>query len=259
MMTTLITITVAGRTQILGGAIHASAGPSFMNYKSFKDFSQAYQNYFVSSPSPAGDFTVGKLNYGFTRSFGVAFHAAYCWIEFGASKTKSATSFDFENGTARVFELKRRYFEGYFGFGPMDEWGSFSLGIGYSLGENSLSTGFQYLNKTVSYGEDAVLNGIYRTFSGRAYLSTRLSIALFESPIAAFCNINYTPPIFASDLEDDARGKTLNSIGIPVYNHLPTDNYTPSAGVDYGYENVVTTKWSELTIELGFAINIFER
>lgn len=244
--------------QVLGGSGYVSVGPSFMNYKSFKEFRGAYADHFEANPSASGSMDPGNLNFGSTRSFGVAFHAAYTWFELGASRSFTSTSFDFEDGTSRLFDLERRFFESYFGFGPMEEWGSFSMGVGISLGETNLSTGLQYPSGVVSYGEDAFLNGIYSSFAFRFCFSSRLSIAILDSPFALFCKMNYTPPFSNTKLEDSSRGKDLDGVFSTNYNHLPTDVYDPSTSVSYSYENVMTTKMSEFTIELGIALNIFD-
>lgn len=235
-----------------GISIQASAGKSWLSFKSF--------NSFVTSYNKLNEVNLSKKlgNFGLADTREVEFSLRLLYFALSVNRSWSHTQSvaQYINSEQRVFDLKRKLWGVEFGFTSLsnEHAGFVELALGFNMGPSILDSYYVYPDGTISRGGESLWNGIYVNSDVYPYVALKTGAGFKKFPwIRLFAKGQYMFNITDGfDFRDgnDARAKT-NPTSIPA----DIEDYVSKNRYDYKGK-YVNTAINSLNLQVGLCFNL---
>lgn len=237
----IATALISARAQFsLFATVNAKAG--ILKGTSFKRFADSYN---IANPDNETKLKNFGLAYGYSITGDMFFNDASLYMGYYQHRMMANTESKINKYYTRVFHVVQKSYGGDFGFGASEDGQAFAVFMGIYFATSNLKSGLTYRDGYTSYGSDAILNGIFHSFSFSGSLGAKYIAC--SGPIGVSAAIRWSPLFGASEYFDF--GRDANQIGEDwkAYTSVPSYNYSGK---------FLTSAAQSFSIDLGLAIHI---
>lgn len=224
----------------LFATVNAKAGT--LRGSSFKRFAESYN---IANPDNETKLKNFGLAYGYSITGDLFFNDASLYMGYYQHRLMANTDSKINNYYSRVFHMIQKSYGGDFGFGKSEDGQAFAVFMGIYFATSNLKAGLTYRDGYTSYGSDAILNGIFYSYSFSGSLGAKYIAC--AGPIGISAAIRWSPLFGASEYFDF--GRDANQIGEDWKAYISVASY------DYTGK-YLTSAAQTFTIDLGLAIHI---
>lgn len=223
-----------------------SFGVSVIKFDEFKSFANSYVNY-VNNFYNTDEYKLKGFNPSATFSYGITGNIGLVFLDYDFGKITSRAKVEFDYGEYRKFEFKRFNSNIFHGIMIGSEEVYIAIGVGVHVINSKLFSSYVYKDGIESFGNEKVLNGVYKILATKMSVGGRLGVVL-NSHLMLGIKADYLfgslgPTLGLTDYSE----ATFNTGGIPNWQYLPKDFDPNQSSVDVS--EAVHETWGEFVFK----------